>query len=156
MVSPRNPVGQFHCPSRYKRLFPSKNRKKILFTSLDSWYWIYELPERFEAEVAAVFLIFYVYFSCIDLLMWNPTNLNFLFYVFSIYYNFFKDWAKISLKEKEKNCCHLTLKSLKEVMYPVWWLRGVHIDGFIVYSRLPKINAILWFKICPTKNAILI
>ena len=36
MVSPRNPVGQFHCPSRYKRLFPSKNRKKILFTSLDS------------------------------------------------------------------------------------------------------------------------
>jgi hypothetical protein len=35
--------------------------------------------------------------------MWSPTKLNFLFYDFSvIYYDFFKDLAKINKKEKDK------------------------------------------------------
>ena len=44
-----------------------------------------------------------LYAHCIDLLMWSPTKLNFYFYNFSvIYYDFFKDSAKINKKGKNK------------------------------------------------------
>jgi hypothetical protein len=39
--------------------------------------------------------------------MWSPTKLDFPFYdFFVIYYDFFKDSAKINKKRKRQNHCH--------------------------------------------------
>ena len=44
-----------------------------------------------------------LYVHCVDLLMWSPTKLDFLFYDFSvIYYDFFKDSVEINKNEKDK------------------------------------------------------
>ena len=49
-----------------------------------------------------------LYVQCVDLLMWSPTKLNFLFYDFSMIYN---DFSKIQLKffKKEKDKTKVTV-----------------------------------------------
>ena len=49
-----------------------------------------------------------------------------------IYCDFFKNSVKINIKEKKKNCCHISLKPLREVMCPVSGVQGVRSDGFVV------------------------
>ena len=46
---------------------------------------------------------FILYVQCVDLLMWSPTKLKFLFYDFSVIYNIFlKIQLKFFKKEKDK------------------------------------------------------
>ena len=50
--------------------------------------------------------------------MWSPTKLNFLFYDFSmIYYDFFKDSAKINKKEKDKTAFKTAYNRAREVRW---------------------------------------
>ena len=52
----------------------------------------------------------------VNLLMWSPIKLDFLFYDFSvIYYDFFKDSAEINKKEKVKTVFKIAYNRTREV-----------------------------------------
>jgi hypothetical protein len=65
--------------------------------------------------------------------MWSPTKLDFLFYdFFCDLLDFFKDWAEINKKEKDKTASKTAYNRVREVKHTVSKVEGGDLPSFRV------------------------